>query len=439
MMKLSALQEMMRANGCRTIYCKVLAANDNKKQQVYFGGNFTAINLLPFREVFSDPDNPNIFKAKLDFWWISEDGTSHPAPNAQLILYPQYPEVRFSGFLVRCPNAPSELMDEKLRLPGRILFMGICPDGKIIGHLCHPESDLAKEFQSVQGLPRQGVFIELGTGRRDLDTEKTLLSRLQQIHLNGWIRSKRLGNKGQLLPCEAPQCGGYTLEAELGIIPNGKSEPDYLGYEIKQHNVTSFDRINTGILTLMTPQPTGGYYKTDGVEAFVRRFGYPDKTGREDRLNFGGIHTVGICHKETRLTLTLTGYDMAAGKIRDASGGIALLTGEGEAAAIWHYSDIMKHWNRKHAKAAYVPSINQKSPELCYHYGNLVRVGEGTDFMLYIKALKDGQVYYDPGIKVENVSTVPKSKHRSQFRIKSANLPNLYHRMKTFDLKTYRP
>lgn len=437
-MRLSTLQKMMRNNGCRTIYCKVLAANDNKKQQVYLGGNFAAINLLPFREVQSDPDNPKIFKARLDFRWLSEDGTSHQAPNAQLILYPQYPEVRFSGFLVRCPNAPSELMDEKLRLPGRILFMGICPDGRIIGHLCHPESDLAKEFRAIEGLPRQGIFIELGLGAREFWNEATLLLRLQQIHFSEWIRSWRLGNKGQILPCEAPQCGGYTLEAELGIIPNGRSEPDYLGYEIKQYHVTAFDRINTGVLTLMTPQPTGGYYKTDGVEAFVRRFGYPDKTGREDRLNFGGIHTVGVCHRESRLTLTLTGYDMATGKILDSSGGIALLTKDGEEAAIWHYSDIMKHWNRKHSKAAYVPSINRKSPELCYYYGNLVRIGEGTDFLRYLKALKDGQVYYDPGIKVENVSTVPKAKHRSQFRIKSANLPSLYHQMKMVDLKAYQ-
>jgi hypothetical protein len=28
-------------------------------------------------------------------------------------------------------------------------------------------------------------------------------------------------------------CGGYTLEAELGATPNGYSEPDFMGWEIK--------------------------------------------------------------------------------------------------------------------------------------------------------------------------------------------------------------
>ncbi|RQW85959.1 MAG: hypothetical protein EHM79_10605, partial [Geobacter sp.] len=43
------------------------------------------------------------------------------------------------------------------------------------------------------------------------------------------------------------------------MIPNGKAEPDYLGYEVKQYSVTNLNRITAGRLTLMTPQPTGGY------------------------------------------------------------------------------------------------------------------------------------------------------------------------------------
>ncbi len=49
-------------------------------------------------------------------------------------------------------------MDERLRLAGRILFLGISPDGKIIGYLCHPDSELAREFASLAELPRSGVF-----------------------------------------------------------------------------------------------------------------------------------------------------------------------------------------------------------------------------------------------------------------------------------------
>jgi hypothetical protein len=236
-MQLSRLIALMRSKGCHTIYIKSLASNDNRKQQVYFGGNFSAINLIPFRDIIADPGKPHIFKAALDFSWLSEDGALHEAPNAQLILYPQYPEVRFSGFLSGCNNAPSELMNEKLRLAGRILFLGIHPNGTVIGYLCHPDSDIAREVNARVNLPRKGVFQELGFDEHPGDNEKELLSKLRMIHLQGWIRSKRLGSDGRLLQCEAPNCGGLTLEAELGIIPNSNSEPDILGYEIKQHNL----------------------------------------------------------------------------------------------------------------------------------------------------------------------------------------------------------
>ncbi|MFZ4441095.1 MAG: MvaI/BcnI family restriction endonuclease [Syntrophales bacterium] len=187
----------------------------------------------------------------------------------------------------------------------------------------------------------------------------------------------------------------------------------------------------------MTLEPTGGYYKTAGVEAFIRKYGYPDMTGqagREDRLNFGGIHRIDSYHERTGLSIILIGYDREAGKIRDATGGIALMNLNGEEAAVWRYTEIMRHWNRKHAQAVYIPSMSKKIPDLRYRYGNLVRLGMGTDFLLYLKAISAGHIYYDPGIKLENASTVPRTKRRSQFRIKSTYLPTLYHEMKTVDL-----
>lgn len=223
----------------------------------------------------------------------------------------------------------------------------------------------------------------------------------------------------------------------MGIIPNAKSEHDYLGDEVKQYNVTNLERINSGILTLMTPEPTGGYYKSAGVEAFVRKFGYPDMTGqagREDRLNFGGIHKVGEFHDRTKLAIVLQGFDADAGKIKDATGGIALVSREGEEAAVWGYADIMAHWNRKHAKAVYIPSVCSMVPDRKYRYGHLVRIANGTDFVNYLQAMARGKVYYDPGIKLENASTVPRTKRRSQFRIRSADLSALYHSFETIDL-----
>jgi hypothetical protein len=72
--------------------------------------------------------------------------------------------------------------------------------------------------------------------------------------------------------------------------------------------VSKFTRPDSGTaITLMTPEPTGGFYKERGVEAFIRKFGYPDKNDRPDRLNFGGIHRAGERQPSTGLTLRLTG------------------------------------------------------------------------------------------------------------------------------------
>ena len=40
----------------------------------------------------------------------------------------------------------------------------------------------------------------------------------------------------------------------------------------------------------MTPEPNGGVYSAEGVIKFIRKYGYPDKSGKIDRFNFGGIH-----------------------------------------------------------------------------------------------------------------------------------------------------
>jgi len=186
--------------------------------------------------------------------------------------------------------------------------------------------------------------------------------------------------------------------------------------------------------SLMTPEPTEGVYASEGVEAFIRRFGYLDRE-IVDRRNFGGVHNaVRVC-KATGLLLTLVGYDARKKKIIDPSGGIALLTPEGEAAATWPYAGLLAHWNRKHARAAYVPSNMREEPVRQYRFGSRVRLGTGTDFVLFLDAVSRGAVYYDPGIKMENASTAhPQIKRRSQFRIKSAQIPLLYRKLEVVDL-----
>ncbi|HRP89217.1 MAG TPA: MvaI/BcnI family restriction endonuclease [Edaphocola sp.] len=342
-MNLQNLKKLFIDNGCQKLYVKKLSPNDNSKNQVYLGGSFEILNIFPLSEIKTEEAgdwNRERFKASINFSWISDDGNIFPAPNSQLILYPKYPEVRFSGFLARCENPPSELMTQ--RLADRLLFLSISNKGKILGYVTAPNSELANEFNVGQANDEIGVFKVIDLPQIENNRAK-LLEELLRIHQLDWIISKRLDKEGNILPCVSSNCGGYTLEAELGITPNGFSEPDFLGWEIKQFGVTNFERINSSIITLMTPEPTDGIYKTQGTEAFLNTYGYPDKTGREDRINFGGIHKAGLRHSSTNLKMQLIGFDQESGKIRNSNGRIALVDIAGNEAAAWSFSSMLLH------------------------------------------------------------------------------------------------
>lgn len=425
-MNLQNLKRIFADNGCQRLYVKKLSPNDNSKNQVYLGGSFEILNILPISEIQNEEAgdwNRERFKASIKFSWIDDEYGIYPAPNSQLILYPKYPEVRFSGFLSKCEKPPSELMTQ--RLADRLLFLGVSKSGVILGYVAAPNSQIGIEYQKVNVDEELGVFkvIEI---TKNINNKEKLLSELYRIHKLDWINSKRLDRDGNILQCVSSNCGGYTLEAELGITPNGFSEPDYLGWEIKQFGVVNFDKINSSVITLMTPEPTDGIYKTSGAEAFLNKYGYADKTGRENRINFGGIHKTGVRHSSTNLELQLIGFDNENGKIRNSNGKIALIDIKGNEAASWSFSSMLLHWNRKHNQACYVPSLSDIIGDRKYKYGDKVILGVGTDFQLFLKQMAIGNIYYDPGIKMENVSQRPKIKKRSQFRIKSKNLNNLY-------------
>lgn len=436
---LNRLKEVMADAGVVRLYLKKLSPNDNSKNQIYLGSGFEALNIIPNEGVYVDDDpkgsKRNRFKADVNLQWVDSTGNFFPAPNAQLILYPKYPEVRMSGLLKGCSNSPSQLMHS--RQEGRLLFLGITNNRGIIAHLTGPENPLRNQINQYSNLESQGVFFKIPLKSSGFDdTRRSLILALKEIHNAGWIDSIRLCQDGTTAPCKASNCGGYTLEARLGIRPNSYSNPDYLGWELKQHGVSSFSRPHSGSpVTLMTPEPTAGIYKDKGVEYFIRKFGYPDKTGRKNRLNFGGIYRFGGNTPSTGLNLHLEGYDFEAGKIVNVHGGISLVSPKGEEAATWLFADLMSHWNRKHAQAAYVPSICRKEPHRQYSYGNIIEMGKGTDFLKFLNALAGGLIYYDPGIKLENASgPATKIKRRSQFRIKPSNLECLYETMESVNL-----
>lgn len=435
---LAQLLDLLRHHGATRIYAKRLAPNDNSKNQVYLGGDFSALNIIPHGEIYSDDADVagavrDRAKASVDFYWVEGDSL-HQAPNTGLILYPKYPEVRMSGFLLGCKAAPSDIM--RVRDEGRVLFFGITRTGSVVGYAVSADDPVARELVAREW-PMIGVFLELPLTLDDArDPREQLLDELRRIYRLNWIASQKLAADGTKAPYAAGNGGGYTLEAELGVTPNGYAEPDYLGWEVKQYGVRDFLSFKAkSPVTLMTPEPTGGIYRTEGVDAFMRRFGYPDQSGKADRINFGGRYDCQRKHHLlTGLRMTLSGYDEITGKITDLDGELVLISDRDEVAATWSFKGMMAHWNRKHAQAAYLPSLfRTPPPEYCY--GPQVLLCEETDFLMFLQAFATGQVYYDPAIKLVNASSMtPEIKRRSQFRVSHNDLTGLYRRSEKVSL-----
>ncbi|WP_417231773.1 MvaI/BcnI family restriction endonuclease [Brevundimonas sp.] len=435
---LTRLLELMTQHGAYRTYAKRLSPNDNSKNQVYLGGGFSALNIIPHGEIYVDTtsrggskqDRP---KAAVRFFWIDENG-KHLAPAANLILYPDYPEVRMSGFLLGCQAAPNGLMT--IRDEGRILFLGVTREGEILGFVTDGASPISNQLNAY-AWPTLGVFLELPLSLGEPTEPKAiLLAHLRRIHDLKWIASQKLTRTGAKVPYAARNGGGYSLEAELGIQPNGHAEPDFMGWEVKQYGVRDFTKFAPkSAVTLFTPEPTGGFYRTGSAERFVERFGYVDKSGKPGRINFGGIYScLKAAHADTGLRMTLNGFDAGTGKITDMNGGLALISTDGEEAATWSFSGLMAHWNRKHAQAAYVPSLFRTPPPE-YSYGSQVLLCEQTDFILFLEAFAAGKVYYDPALKLEkNASGKQVFKKRSQFRVQHSNLTQMYHRHEIINL-----
>ena len=441
-MELDQLRVLFAHAGATRLYAKELAENDNSKNQVYFAGAVETLNVFPSKEIYAGPTSKGpSFKARLNFGWLQKDGRVVPAPNAKLILYAQYPEVRFSGFLQGCSKAPGDLFADRARadkfppelkeqLHGRILFLGVTADRRLIGYTAPGNSTAAHQYRARALPPALVVFKEVPLPEQvdGASVRQVLLSELRRIHKLGWIPAMQRRSANLIESCSGPRCGGLTLEAQLGISLNSKAGPDFMGWEVKQHQVANFDTVDSSAkpITLFTPEPDGGCYTEQGAETFVRRYGYPDTSGRPDRLNFGGRHFYKQRCAKTLLQLNLRGYDVEGQKIIDAKGAITLEDNSGDIAASWSFSKIFEHWSRKHANVVYVPSIKRDEPQLSYRYGNHIRLAEGTNPLALVRAVAAGAVYYDPGIKLSAASSNPEVKRRSQFRVASSQIGQLY-------------
>jgi MvaI/BcnI restriction endonuclease family len=431
------LASCMAQHGATRLYAKELAPNDNTKNQIYLGPSFEVLQLIPFGEIIASTIAPEkVLQASVNLDWINDSGEPAPASRTKFILYPQYPEVRLSGFVMGCRHAPSEWLnnEKKGRAEGRILFLGVSHNGKVLAHLGTPTSPLAASYHAIKAaFPLAGVLMDISgllMRQNAEDQDDELIRRLRVIHQKGWIDAKRLVKGGKVIECNGINCGGLTLEAELGVEENGAAEPDFLGWEIKQHKTTNYLRHGTGPITLLTPEPDGGSY-INGVEEFVEKYG--EHTNRENISYFQGIHYAGTEHPDTKMRIEVIGFDKDSGKITDANGRVILLSPQEEVAASWSFRKILTHWCRKHNKAAYVPAeVDRESERPKYRFGKDIKLCRSTDPTLLLKGIVSCTVYYDPGIKLDR--STGKTHRRSQFRVKLSNLSGLYRQSEDIDV-----
>ena len=430
-----AIEARFEDLGCSTVLVKRLS-NDNSKNQIYVGGELSDVALLPSGDVTpfegrstKKKGSGPIYQAPVALSWIAPSGLQR-APDTKLIYYPQYPEVRLSGFLRGCADAPRSLLvrEERGTEAGRILVLAPGADGRVFGLVLPPEA-VAQQEVLARATEPYGVFTLWQLTRPEADDPRhELLLTLCAIHRGGWHPGQKMGANGPA-PYRARNAGGYTLEALLGVAPNGLAEPDFAGWEVKSHGVgAEFAKPRFGPVTLMTPEPDGGLYRSAGVIDFMLRYGYTAKD-IPDRLDYAGTQRVGdAIHPRCGTRLIIDGYDPATSTV--VGDGFIGVVDDGEnIAASWSFAKLLTHWKTKHHQTVFVPTISRPAAGggFEYQYAAAVLLGEGTRFTHLLGAVSDGTVYYDPGT---NLTRGPGGKwtshRRNQFRSRWKDVNRLY-------------
>lgn len=424
--------------GCQNVLIKKLSPNDNSKNQVYIGGE-KAIQYLPFTsselvEQKSKKKNASkyIFRNILNFHWITETGI-HSVPEAKVIFYPQYPESRFSGFLKGCKESPSHIIGQKLE--NRYLILSFNREGKSFGYTDFINKNFISFLKQNFERYEEDIFFESPIEsliklkkKQSLDTSIDEIKKaINSVCSKGWIKSKKFDDKGNIIDYNAVNGGGVTLETELGVKANSDAGPDYKGWELKQHSGP--------IVTLFTPEPDGGYYNENGIEAFIKCFGYPDRKGKKNRLNFGGVHKVSDLNFHHLTNLKLSIYGFKNGNFTKKNGHVGLLNKQDEFVAYWSFTKMLRHWQKKHSKTCYITSERKKVENSYYYkYSRNIELGIESSFIKFLLALEKGIIFYDPASKIFQEGNKLKKKARNQFRIKKKDLHFLYSSYLKIDL-----
>lgn len=440
-----SLEQEFRASGVSQVQVKFLTRNHNSKNQIAGLGNDLAAlgHLFPGPVTTHEPYSkkpkagPPIYRTSLPWVWFTEYGMA-PAPETKLIYYPQYPEIRLSGFLDSSPRSPKELLapsadpESRGQEEGRCLIFGPGNHRHVYAAIVSRHSPAAAYLSQFND--GRGRLVTLSLRQDQATTRDILFRELRRIHEKQWIEAYRLQSDGSRVGCDAPNCHGVTLESELGITANGLALPDYLDWEIKAHRVSHLDAHLSSRITLLTPNPDSGEAKEKGTSWLTQAYGKLDATS--SRWDLSGIHIAGKIHPKTNLEFGLVGFDAITKSIVD-DGYVYFRDPEKQLdLGRWSFAKLLTHWQTKHAKAVFVPCITTDSRPRTYSYGTKVHVGEGTSFLHFLSAIANGSVVLDPGLNSKATGKDTWKPHtRYQFRSSLTKAGALYKKFEKVDLQ----
>jgi MvaI/BcnI restriction endonuclease family len=447
---LQSLKDAFRRAGCSDVIIKLLATNqDNEKNQIYMGYSKELLSIFPSSVSFRTPSasiaksgskaGKLILEHTFNFYWISENHEPALAPNAKIIDYFQYPEMRFSGFLSGCSNPPDALRRDSQDAYGRrVLILGISGDSVFGSVVTDSDCNYINELLNLPYWLESTMFRGLKVGD-DSSTEISpdlLLEELRNIGSKQKYESQILRSVGgKPEEWRGTQGAGWTLESLLGIPRNSSGLPDKYGFELKAFLSTT--------ITLMTPEPDFGFRHDEGLTAFLYKYGWPG-TKNDGSHRFNGRHSTLATYKKSGLRLVIDNWDMESNSPTGLGDPNVLLINPktDEIAAGWSFNKLAEKWGRKHAGAMYVTAHKFKlepGPFAShYSFGPDVHCGQGTSAILLLEAIGLGVVYLDPGDRVNDTG---EEKKRTQWRISkgrgvsfSATLAPLYDQMKTYQI-----
>jgi len=169
----------------------------------------------------------------------------------------------------------------------------------------------------------------------------------------------------------------------------------------------------------------------ENLYEFLLTYGTNIQTGRMD---FASRHDMGQPNPKSGLILRLEGYDPGSGEIMDSAGGLTLRDKENRLAAYWGFDKLVGHWKKKHDKTCFVSYQKHVGTPPSYHYGPLVTLCKGSTLNLFLGALYQSVIYYDPGVNMKLKDERWRAKKRNQFRVRWVDIDKLFSEITEVDL-----